>query len=58
VVDASGVKKRGSTLDPVDFVAFGKEELREIGTVLTGNTRNEGFLQKKTLLLIHRAKLR
>jgi len=47
VVDACGVEEGGASLDAVDFVAFGEEELGEVGSVLAGDSCDEGFLQNE-----------
>ena len=44
VVDTSGIEERGAALDAVDLVAFGEEEFGKIGSVLAGDSCNEGFL--------------
>ena len=50
VVDAGGVEERGAALDAVDLVAFGEEEFGEVGSVLAGDSGDEGFLQNAFLL--------
>jgi hypothetical protein len=45
VVNARGVEEGGATFDAVDFVAFGEEELGEVGAVLSGDSCDKGFLQ-------------
>ena len=40
VVDAIGVKRRGTTLDAVHRIAFFQQEFCQIRTVLPGNARN------------------
>ena len=52
VIDASGVEEGGAALDAVDLVAFGEEEFGEIGSVLSGNSGDEGFLQSAILLRV------
>jgi hypothetical protein len=44
VVHALGVEQRGAALDAVDLVAFFKQELGEVGTVLAGNPGNQGLM--------------
>ena len=41
VVDAVGVEGGGAADDAVDFVAFGEEELGEVGAVLAGDAGDE-----------------
>jgi len=43
MVYALGVERRGSAFDAVYFVAFLKEKLREVRTVLTGYAGYKGF---------------
>ncbi len=43
VVDAAGVEGGGAADDPVDLVAFGEQQLGEVGTVLAGDAGDEGF---------------
>jgi hypothetical protein len=50
VVDAVGVEQRRATFDAVDLVAFGEEKFGEIGSILAGNSCNQGFLQTVILL--------
>ena len=52
VVDAVSVEGRGAADDAVDFVAFGKEEFAEVGTVLTGNASDEGAFGVKHFLMV------
>jgi hypothetical protein len=45
MVDAVGIEQRRSSLDAVDFIAFGEEKLGEVGSILAGNSCDQGFLQ-------------
>jgi len=44
VIDTAGIEGRGATDNTVDFVTFGEEQLGEIGTVLSGDASDQGFL--------------
>jgi hypothetical protein len=44
VIDALGVKQRGTALDAADFLAFGQKKLSEVGAVLAGDAGDEGLL--------------
>ena len=46
VVYARGVEERGAALNSVNYVAFGEEQLCEIGSVLAGNSCNQCFFQQ------------
>jgi hypothetical protein len=46
VIDPARIEGRGPANHPVNFVAFGQQELGEIGTVLTGDTGDEGFFHE------------
>jgi len=41
VIDPIGVERRGTAFNPVNKVALAQQELREIGTILAGNSRNQ-----------------
>ena len=43
MIDAFGVEQRRPPLDAVDFVPLGKEQFREIGAVLSGDSGYQGF---------------
>ncbi len=43
MVDALGVERAGAADDAVHLVALGEQQFREIGTVLAGDSGNEGF---------------
>jgi hypothetical protein len=43
MVYAFGVNERGTALDAVDLVTFGQQVFSQVGTVLTGDTGNQGF---------------
>lgn len=45
VIDSPGVKEGGSALDPMDFVAFGEEELSKVGSILSSDPCDQGFFQ-------------
>jgi hypothetical protein len=42
VMETTCVERGGTTDDTVDVVAFGEEELGEVGTVLTSDSGDEG----------------
>lgn len=42
MIDTVGIKQRGVPLDTVYGITFGEQQFGEIGTVLTGNSCNEG----------------
>jgi hypothetical protein len=46
VIDALGVESARAADDAVDFIAFGKEELGEIGAVLSGDAGDEGAFHR------------
>jgi len=49
VVDALGVERRGAALQAVDFVTFGKQEFRQVGAILAGNSGDQRtFRQRST----------
>ena len=43
VVNAFGVDERGAAFDAVDLVTFTQQVFGQVGTVLTGDTGNQGF---------------
>jgi hypothetical protein len=43
VVDPVCIEQGGSPFDAVDFISFFQEEFGQVGTVLSGDTGNEGF---------------
>src|ERR1700722_17554261 len=45
VGDGGGVEERGAALDAMHLIAFGEEQLGEVGSVLAGDAGDEGFLQ-------------
>ncbi len=44
VVDTLGIEQGSATLDAVHLVAFFKEKLGEVGTVLAGDAGDQRFL--------------
>jgi hypothetical protein len=38
MIDPVGIERGGAALDTVDFVAFGEQQLGEVGTVLAGDS--------------------
>ena len=44
MVDALGVERAGASLDPVDHVSLGQQELGQVCAVLAGDARDEGDL--------------
>jgi hypothetical protein len=46
VVDARGVEEGAAAFDAVDLVSLGEQELGEVGAVLSGDSGDEGFLQR------------
>ena len=52
VVDAGGVEERGAALDAVHLVALGEQEFGEIGSVLAGDSGDQGFLQMVPISLV------
>ncbi|MPN47678.1 hypothetical protein SDC9_195282 [bioreactor metagenome] len=42
VIDALGVEGGGTTLDAMDLVALFQQKFRQIGAVLTGDSRDQG----------------
>ena len=45
MVDAAGVEGGGPADDSMNFVTFGEEQFGEVGTVLSGDTGDKGFLR-------------
>jgi hypothetical protein len=43
MVNPAGVKGTGAADDAVHFVAFGQQQFRQIGTILSGDSCNERF---------------
>jgi len=41
MIDARGVERAGAANDPVDFVAFLKQQISQIASVLAGDTGDE-----------------
>ncbi|MCY1528062.1 hypothetical protein D9M68_631540 [compost metagenome] len=41
VVDAGRIEQRSAPLDAMDFIALGKQKLRQVGPVLAGNAGNQ-----------------
>ncbi len=41
MIDPAGVKQRGTALDAVDLIAFPQQKIREISSVLPGDTRDQ-----------------
>ena len=50
MIDAIRIEQRRAALDAVHFVAFFQQELREVGSILSGDAGDEGFLQVNLLL--------
>ena len=42
VIDAGGIEGRRPALDAMDVVAFGKQQFREVGAVLTRDAGDQG----------------
>src|SRR6185312_15843315 len=45
VVDAAGVEERSRTLDAMDLIPLLQEKFSEVGSVLSGDSSDDGFLQ-------------
>ena len=50
MVDSLGIEKRNRAFNAVDFVALLQKEFSEIRSILSSNSRDEGFLQAELLL--------
>jgi hypothetical protein len=49
VVDTLGIERRGAAFQTMDFVTFGKQEFRQVGTILSGNSGDQRtFRQRPT----------
>jgi hypothetical protein len=51
MVDTIGIEERRTPLDAMNLIAFSEKKLREIRSVLSSDTCNQGFLQTNTLLV-------
>jgi hypothetical protein len=51
VLHPFGVEGRRSSPDAVDNVAFGQKKLGQIGTILAGDTRDQGYFPRHAYLL-------
>ncbi len=40
MIDAVGVERGGPSLDTVDFIAFTEQQLGQVGTILSGDSRD------------------
>jgi hypothetical protein len=49
MVDAPGIEAGGPALDAVHLIAFGQEEFGQIGTVLAGDSGDEGCFHSDIL---------